>query len=69
MWPGTNGPQEKFAVLQHAAACFFFFFNEAAIVLQQYESISGSKYTLRTYHSFFPCLGQVLQHAAACFKP
>ena len=26
--------------------------------LQQYESISGPKYTLRTYHSFFPCQGQ-----------
>ena len=35
-----------------------FFFDEAAIVLQQYESISGSKYTLRIYHSFFPCSGQ-----------
>ena len=32
--------------------CFFY---EAAMVLQQYESILGSKYTLRTYHSFFPC--------------
>ena len=32
-----------------------FFFDEAAIVLQQYESISGSKYTLRTYHGFCPC--------------
>ena len=36
----------------------FFFLNEAAIVLQQDESISGSKYTLRTYHSFFPYQGQ-----------
>ena len=38
--------------------CFFtqsIFFDEAAIVLQQYEIVSGSKYTLRTYHSFFPC--------------
>ena len=44
------------------AQCRFFFFDEAAnssaIVLQQYESISGSKYTLRTYHSFFACQGQ-----------
>ena len=50
--------------------CFFlpckgilFFFDEAAIVLQQYESNSGSKYTLRTYHSFFPCPGQGECHA------
>ena len=35
-----------------------FFCNSSAIVLQQYESILGSKYTLRTYHSFFPCQGQ-----------
>ena len=33
------------------------FFSEAA-VLQQYEIVSESKYTLRTYHSFFPCQGQ-----------
>ena len=32
-----------------------FFFYEAAIVLQQYKIVSGSKYTLRTYQSFFPC--------------
>ena len=31
------------------------FLDEAAIVLQQYEIVSGSKYTLRTKHSFFPC--------------
>ena len=33
----------------------FFFFDEAASVLQQYKIASGSKYTLRIYHSFFPC--------------
>ena len=37
------------------------FFYEAAIVLQQCESISGSKYTLRTYRSFFPCPEQGLR--------
>ena len=35
-----------------------FFFDEAAMVLQQYESISETKYALRTCHSFFPCPGQ-----------
>ena len=43
------------------SVCHFFFgrsCNSSAIVVQQYESISGSKYTLSTYHSFFPCQGQ-----------
>ena len=32
------------------------FFDEAATVLQQYEIASGSKYTLKIYHRFFPYL-------------
>ena len=35
-----------------------FFFDQAATVLQQYKTVSGSKYTLRIYHSFFPCQRQ-----------
>ena len=33
---------------------YYLFFDEAAKILQQYEIASGSKYTLRIYHSFFP---------------
>ena len=38
----------------HKRTYKIFFFYEAAIVLQQYEIVSGSQYTLRTFHSFFP---------------
>ena len=34
---------------------FLLFFGEAAIVLQRYTLVLGSKHTLKTHHSFFPC--------------
>ena len=60
----TNVPTTPFPAPNRRKNLTFmkFFFgrgcNSCAIVLQQYESISGSKYTLRTYHSFFPGQGQ-----------
>ena len=62
-WGGKGGPWSPCTLggggrgkgLQGPQAYFFFFFDEAAIVLQHYNIVSGSKYTLRTYYSFFPC--------------
>ena len=34
------------------------FFDKVATVLQQYETLSASKYTQRIYQSTFPCQGQ-----------
>ena len=33
---------------------FFSFLDEAATVLRKHETVSGSKYTLRIYHSLYP---------------
>ena len=44
--------------LPSAPFSLFLFFDEAATVLEQYETVLGSKYTLRIYHSFFPCQRQ-----------